>query len=66
MKNREKVEKDTDVEEELVTRLENLRIKFNEESIEILGELARLQRQRRQREHQNCQQKTQREQRTKQ
>ena len=61
MKNRQKVEKDTDVEEELVTRLENLRIKFNEESTEILEELAHLQQQRRQREHRNRQQKTPRE-----
>ena len=59
MNKRQEVNNNTAVEDELVTRLENLRIRFNEESAVILEELGKLQRQR---EHQNRQQRRSREQ----
>ena len=42
MSTRQEVNNDAAVEDELVTRLENLRIRFNEESAVILEELAQL------------------------
>ena len=42
MSRRQEVDNDAAVEDELVTRLENLRIWFNEESAVILEELAQL------------------------
>jgi hypothetical protein len=62
MNNRQEVNNDTSVEDELVTRLENLTIRFNEESAVILEELGKLQRLRQQREHRNRQRRRPREQ----
>ena len=62
MNNRQEVNNDTTVEDELVTRLEHLTIRFNEESTVILEELGKLQRLQQQREHRNRQRRRPREQ----